>query len=461
MLTERTSRTEYEKQVIADYYASRNKSKYTNIDFERWLYAVTPSFNWDWHHLVFVREKFKKIELGASKKIMICMPPRHGKTEQCTIRFPGYFLERYPTSRVVIGCYNQTLANKFSRKTRRIMRERIALSEERSAVEEWETENGGSFRAIGVGSGITGQGADLIVIDDPVKSRIEANSLAYRERCWDWYTDDLYTRREPGCSIILIMTRWHNNDLAGRILESEDASNWDVINLPALAESNDPLGRLEGEALCPERYNRDALLEIKSVQHGSFDALYQGRPSSIEGEIFKREYWRYYREVPIFDKIVHSWDTAFKKGAENDFSVCTIWGQSKSGYYLLYRWKQRVEFPELKMTVILLANQVPANEILIEDKASGQSLIQELQRETRLPIIPYKIDRDKVARANAVTPIIEAGKVYLPENADWGVQDYIDCLAAFPNDEHDDDVDSTTQALSRMNNSISLSFSCL
>lgn len=459
MISNRTDRTEYEKQVLANYYASR-KSKYNHLSFDKWLHAVTPSFNWDWAHLAFVREKFKKVELGTNQRIMICMPPRHGKTEQCTIRFPGYFLERYQESRVVIGCYNQTLANKFSRKTRRIMRERIALSDERSAVEEWETSNGGSFRAIGVGSGITGQGADLIVIDDPVKSRIEANSLAFRERCWDWYTDDLYSRREPGCSIILIMTRWHNDDLAGRILASDDAPNWDVINLPALAENNDPLGRLEGEALCPERYSREALLEIKSVQQGAFDALYQGRPSAMEGAIFKREYWRYYREVPIFEKIIHSWDTAFKKGAENDFSVCTIWGQATNGYYLLYRWKQRVEFPELKRTVVLLAQQVPANEILIEDKASGQSLIQELQRETRLPIIPYKVDKDKMARANAITPIIEAGKVYLPEKGEW-VQDYIDTMASFPNDAHDDDVDSTTQALSRMNNNISFSFSSL
>lgn len=165
-----------------------------------------------------------------------------------------------------------------------------------------------------------------------------------------------------------------------------------------------------------------------------------------EGNIFLREMWQYYKVVPIIERIVHSWDCAFKTGEENDFSVCTIWAVCKTGYYLLHRWKDKVEFPELKRVAIQLANQIPPNQILIEDKASGQSLIQELQRETRLSITPYKVDRDKIARAHAASPTVEAGKVYLPEGEPW-VMDYVDEMAAFPKALHDDDVDSTTQFL--------------
>jgi predicted phage terminase large subunit-like protein len=412
------------------------------------LQEVSPLFTWDWAHLKYIRKYLAEIKPGASKKLMIFCPPRHGKSEMATVRYPGWFLEKNPDKRVIVGCYNQTLANKFSRKTRRIMRERIALSNERTAVEDWETTQGGGYRAIGVGGGITGQGGDLILIDDPVKSREEANSEAYRNRLWDWYTDDLYTRLEPGASIILIQTRWHQDDLAGRILASEDAKNWDVVNFPALAEAGDALGRAEGEALCPERYTREKLLEIQSIQKGNFQSLYQQRPTAVEGAILKREYWRYYKELPNTKKIVQSWDTAFKAKKENDFSACLTVGITDTAFYGIDRWKARVEFPELKRAVIQMAERYNPHEILIEDKASGQSLIQELRRETRLPIIPVQVDTDKVARANASTGVLEAGKFYLPEKGDW-VLDFIDTCATFPNGAHDDDVDTLTQFLSR------------
>lgn len=418
------------------------------LSFNDWLETVSPLFQWQWKHLTYIREHLKAIVPGASKKLAIFIPPRHGKSEMVTVRFPGYYLENNPDKRVIVGCYNQTLANKFSRKTRRIMRERIALSNERTAVEDWETTQGGGYRAVGVGGGITGQGGDLILIDDPVKSREEANSEAYRERLWDWYTDDLYTRLEPGASIILIQTRWHQDDLAGRILANEDAKNWDVISLPAIADPNDPLGRAEGEALCPERYDVAKLLEIQSIQKGNFQSLYQQRPTAAEGAILKREYWRYYKMLPDTNKIVQSWDTAFKVKKENDYSVCLTVGMTDTGFYAMDRWKHRVEFPELKRAVIQKAEQFQPSEILIEDKASGQSLIQELRRETRLPIIAIQVDTDKVARANASTGVLEAGKFYLPEGEPW-VLDFIDSCAIFPNGAHDDDVDSLTQFLSR------------
>ena len=350
---------------------------------------------------------------------------------------------------MIVGCYDSTLAEVFGRRARRICSERTALSTERTSVGDWETAAGGGLRAVGVGSGVTGRGADLIIVDDPVKSREEANSQAYRDRVFDWWTDDLYTRLEPDAAIVLILTRWHMDDLAGRVLASEDAPNWTVVSLPAFAEANDPLGRSEGEALCPERFDEEAVAKIKAVQGSSFEALYQQRPSALEGAIFKREWWRYYREAPKFNRIVQSWDTAFKIGHDNDYSACTTWGEADAGWYLIDRWKRRVEFPALKAMAATLGEQFKPSVVLVEDKASGQSLIQELKRDTRLPILAIKVDSDKVSRAYAVTPSIATGRVFLPESAPWLV-DYVDCMANFPNAAYDDDVDSTTQALNYM-----------
>jgi predicted phage terminase large subunit-like protein len=263
---------------------------------------------------------------------------------------------------------------------------------------------------------------------------------------WDWYRDDLYTRQEPGAAIILIMTRWHMDDLAGRILAGDDASEWKVICLPGFAEAGDLLGRSEGEALWPERYDEAALEQIRNALGSSFQALYQQRPSAQEGAIFKRQWWSTYATQPNFTRIVQSWDTAFKTGHDNDYSVCTTWGQAENGYYLIDVWKRRVEFPTLKIMVNTLGQQFRPTVVLVEDKASGQSLIQELRRDTRLPIMPIKVDTDKLSRAYAVTPVIETGRAFLPESASWLV-DYLDSMAAFPNGMYDDEVDSTTQAL--------------
>lgn len=185
------------------------------------------------------------------------------------------------------------------------------------------------------------------------------------------------------------------------------------------------------------------------VGGAAWASLYQQRPAAAEGAIFKREWWRYFREHerPVVRRIVQSWDPAFKTGAENDFSVCTTWGMGDNGYYLLGCWRDRVEFPELKRRIICLAELWNPNQILVEDSASGQCLIQELRYASALPIIPIKVDKDKRARAEAITPLIEAGKVFVPESAPW-LNDYIDELAAFPTGAHDDAVDATTQALS-------------
>jgi predicted phage terminase large subunit-like protein len=216
--------------------------------------------------------------------------------------------------------------------------------------------------------------------------------------------------------------------------------------LPAIAEHNDGF-RQEGEALWPKRFPLEDLNRKRQLVGGAaWASLYQQRPAAAEGAIFKRGWWRSYLELPEFSQVVQSWDTAFKKGAESSFSVCTTWGLAENGYFLLSVWRGRVEFPELRRTLIALAEQWKPSAILVEDRASGQSLLQELKSATSLPVLAVKVDSDKLSRAQAVTPLVEAGKVFLPESAPW-LGDYIDELAAFPMGNYDDAVDSTTQAL--------------
>ena len=212
------------------------------------------------------------------------------------------------------------------------------------------------------------------------------------------------------------------------------------------------------KALWPEQYPLDVLTNIRATLGSrSFEALYQCSPTRAEGGVFKRAWWHYYKEPPQFLRKIHSWDTAFKEKTQNDYSVCTVWGVTKTGYYLLDCIKKRVEFPELKIMAKSLYERDHPAAVYIEDKASGQSLIQELKRESNLPIIPVKVDIDKVARATAVTPLIEAGRVYLPEHASW-LYDYVNELSSFPTGEHDDQVDSTTQALKMMANPVMYGF---
>lgn len=268
--------------------------------------------------MVLLQHTLDRVTDGEIKKLIIQMPPRHGKSETSTVRYPVYRLVDEPSTRVIVGAYNVTLATKFSRKAREMaMREGVPVSALKKSAEDWETTEGGGMRAAGVGTGVTGHGGDLIIVDDPVKSREEAESEAYREKVWSWYTDDLYSRREPGAAVVVIMTRWHADDLVGRILASEDGPNWTVLSLPALAEPGDPLGRDEGAALCPDRYDEKELAAIRLVNgEYSFSALYQQNPRPRGGNMFPREKVEIVDAIPVAaSRRVRYWD---KAGTELD-----------------------------------------------------------------------------------------------------------------------------------------------
>jgi len=420
---------------------------------------VFPKFELAWHHSKLIA-KLEAVERGEIKRLMIFMPPRHGKSLLASQVFPAWVLGRNPERSIITATYSQDLSDDFGRVVRNFANgpytgavfPELKISEDSNSMKRFTTTVGGQYYAVGRGSAITGRGADLLLIDDPLKDADEARSENVRHALQEWYGSVAYTRLQPGGALVLIQTRWHFDDLAGWLLREHPEENWDILNLPAIAEV-DGDGRREGEALWPSRYSAETLASIKvGIGGAAWASLYQQRPTAAEGEVFKREWWRRYVDIPKFGRIVQSWDTAFKTGSENDYSVCTTWGEADNGYYLLHLWKGRCEFPELKRRVSALADEWRPNVILVEDKASGQSLIQELQQSTRFAVRPIKVDTDKLSRAYAASPLVEAGKVFLPESAPW-LADFLYEMASFPVGVHDDQVDSVTQALNFMRGS--------
>jgi predicted phage terminase large subunit-like protein len=416
---------------------------------------MLPQFELAHHHELIV-SRLEAVERGEISRLMIFLPPRHGKSLLTSTIFPAWFLGRHPERHLIFASYGQELSDDFGRQVRNLIADPLhraifpgcSLSDDSTAAHRFNTVRGGAYFAVGRGGPITGRGANLVVIDDPLKDYAEANSETVRRALYDWYGSVVYTRLAPNGAIVLVQTRWHQDDLAGRLLANNYGDDWEVLSLPAIAEHDESFRR-EGEALWPRRFGLVELDKIRNAVGGrAWASLYQQRPAAAEGVIFKRNYWQFYRPplTVALNRIVQSYDTAFKKGTENDFSVCGTWGVADNGYYLLHLWRGRVEFPELKRVLVSLAELWKPNTILVEDRASGQSLIQELKNFTALPILPVKVDSDKQTRAQAVTPLMEAGKIFLPESAPW-VSDYIEEMASFPNGIYDDVVDATTQAL--------------
>jgi len=425
---------------------------------------------------------------------MIFMPPRHSKSETVTVRYTAWRLVREPASNIILGCYNQRLANRFSRKIRRIVGADLPLSKERKAADEWETLEGGSLCAVGAGAGVTGFGANLIVIDDPVKNRSEAESKAFRENTWDWFTDDIYTRLEPDAAIILIQTRWHEDDLAGRLLNEakNGGEHWEVVSLPAIAGRNpsssegapeqrsvaaqgtlptgrvsafaDPLGRRPGEALCPDRYDIPALRRIeKKLGSYSFAALYQQNPAPLDGGIFKRTWFtNVVDKAPENLKWFRGYDLAVSTRTNADFTAsvrCAI--DSKGNIYIADAFRARIEFPEQRRFVIERMEEEKETVHGIESALHGQALVQDILRETKLlrtVLRSIRTDKDKVTRALVWAAKAEAGRVILVRGP-W-IEDFIEEVCTFPNGTHDDQVDAMSLAFRMMTegNKVSAAF---
>jgi predicted phage terminase large subunit-like protein len=450
----RNSSSDLMNQMRAATEAARRRllptRKYSSThEFEKWLAQVSPSYIWNWPHQQFLYKHLNRVTRGECKRLMIFMPPRHTKSETVTVRYSAFRIEKDPTLRVILGAYNQKVARKFSRKTRRIIESRLALSADLKSVDEWDMPEGGGVLAAGVKAGVTSYGGNLIVIDDPVKSREEAESESYRDKCFDWYTDDLYTRLEPNGAIVLIQTRWHPDDLAGRLLEeaANGGEQWDVVSLPALAEDRDPLGRAVGEALCPERYDENALRRIQTkLGAQSFAALYQQRPIPAEGGTFKRDWFDIVKGAPANLKWYRYWDLALSTKAKASRTASAAVALAPDGTLyirdLIYgRW----EWPDAKKKIIDCMVDEPKTIHGIEEKMHGLAAVQELRRERRvahIPIYGQGVDRDKIARAAGWSSRAESGKVALVSGR-W-VADFLSEVCEFPFGKHDDIVDTVS-----------------
>ena len=417
--------------------------------------ALSPTFQLPPHVKIMIRH-LEAVERGEELRSAICLPPRHSKTETAAKLLAAWVLGRNPDWQIISITYGQELADDVGRRVRNLISDprheaifpSCRLSDDSSAAHRFGTTCGGAYFGVGRGGPITGRGANLVIVDDVFKDGEEARNSNLRQSIRQWFAETVMTRLLPGAAVLLIGTRWHSDDLIGSVLREHGAEGWRILSFPAIAEHDESF-RKEGDALWPEQYSL-AYLESQRRLLGAaaFSGLYQQRPVLAEGAIFKPEWFRFYEgPLPRFQRIVLSWDTAFKVGADNDYSACTVWGETESEYYLLFVWRGKVEFPELKQMVEALARQWKASAILVEDSASGQPLIQELLRNTKLEIVPRKPKGDKVSRAHSITPIFESGAVLLPSGGSWK-ELFMEELLSFPAGAHDDIVDSTTQALS-------------
>lgn len=411
---------------------------------------------------------------GKSPRLIITAPPRSGKSEIVSRRFPAYALGRHPDLEVIAVSYTADLASSMNRDVQLVLD-----SEEYHEVfpdtclqgssfcpstghnytrttDYFEIVNHrGKYRSAGIGGGITGMGAHILIIDDPVKDRETANSLTYRERAWNWYTSTAYTRLAPGGGVIVMCTRWHCDDIAGRLLDRavrDGGDKFEVINYPAIAEHDEPHRKI-GEALHPARFPLEALARIrKSIGERDFNALYQQHPVPDGGGLFKESWIKYYKEseLPVrFDKTVVSWDMTFKDSKASDFVVGQVWGRAGGNYYLLDQIRGQMDFVHTVDAFLTLSRRHPkVLRKLIEDKANGPAIISMLKNKVS-GIVPITPKESKEARASAISTLWEAGNVYIPSPREhsWVEREFVPELLSFPSGVHDDQVDAMTQAL--------------
>jgi predicted phage terminase large subunit-like protein len=418
------------------------------------------------HHKIMANA-FERVAKGELKRLIINMPPRHTKSEFASYLFPAWFLGNHPEKKVIQTAHTAELAVGFGRKVRNLFENpdftevfpNISLSADSKAAGRWSTSKNGDYFAIGVGGAVTGKGADILIIDDP-HSEQEAAMGAYNpdvyDKVYEWYTSGPRQRLQPGGSIIVVMTRWSTRDLTGQIIKSSTqkvgADEWEVIELPAILPSGNPLW--------PEFWPIEQLEALKAeLPVSKWNAQYQQNPTSEEGALIKREWWNVWEdeEPPTCTAIIQSWDTAFLKTQRSDYSACTTWGvfyhpdstgNEVPNLILLDSLKDKYEFPELKKVAYEHYWQWEPDQMIVEKKASGAPLIFEL-RAMGIPVTEFTPSRgqDKIARVNAVTDLFASGMVWAPPTR-WA-DELIEECAAFPAGDHDDLVDSMTQALLR------------
>ena len=436
---------------------SREKCK---DDFLEFVQMMWHGFIMGRHHKILA-EKFNRIAQGKLKRLIVCFPPRHSKSEFASTFLPAWMMGLNPSLKIIQATHTAELAVRFGRRVRNIIDSEdyqtvfpnITLSGDNKSAGRWTTSDGGEAFYSGVGGAITGRGADLLIIDDP-HSEQDAMSPTAMDGAWEWYTSGPRQRLQPGGTIILVMTRWSTKDLAGRLLkrQNEDhADQWELVEFPAIMPETE-------EPLWGEFWKKEELLGVKaSLPISKWNAQWMQNPTAESGSIIKREWWQTWEKegIPDCQCVIQSYDTAFSAKETADYSAITTWGifepedGGESAVILLDASRHRVDFPELKKVALEEYKYWEPDIVLIEAKASGTPLTQEL-RKIGIPVQSYSPSRgqDKIARMNSVSPMFESGMVWATEDA--FAEEVIEEMASFPYGENDDFADSATMALMRI-----------
>jgi predicted phage terminase large subunit-like protein len=451
-------------QLIAE---ARKSITYTQArtDFMTYVKYVWPNFIHGRHHEKMAAA-FQRVAEGKVKRLIINMPPRHTKSEFASYLLPSWFLGMFPDKKIIQTSHTAELAVGFGRKVRNLVDSdaykdifpAVALQVDSKAAGRWATNYAGEYFAIGVGGAVTGKGADLLIIDDPHSEQeaalSEVNPEIY-DKTYEWYTSGPRQRLQPGGAIVVVMTRWSKKDLTGQVLKAaaqRSGEEWEVIEFPAILPS--------GKPLWPEFWSLKELEALRTeLPNAKWQAQYMQQPTSDVSAIIKREWWRIWDhdDPPFCEFVIQSWDTAFLKTERADYSACTTWGvfyqaddtgKDRANIILLNAFKKRMEFPELKQRAFLEFKEWNPDTLVVEAKAAGSPLIFEL-RAMGIPVQEFSPSKgnDKIARLNAVSDLFASGHVWVP-NTNWA-EELVEEVASFPSGEHDDLVDSMSQALMR------------
>ena len=439
--------------------AQIEKNEFSQNDFIGFVRTVWPDFIAGRHHKI-IADKLERVARGELKRLIINMAPRHTKSEFASYLFPAWMMGRNPKMKIIQATHTTELAVNFGRKTKNLIDSdeykeifpEVKLAADSKASGRWDTSKGGMYYAVGVGSNLAGRGGDLVVIDDPHSEQTAMSANGF-EDAWEWYTGGPRQRLQPGGSIVLVQTRWSEKDMTGQLLRAmaKDplADQWEIVELPAIFD--------DGKPCWPEYWSLEDLTAVKaSIPPSKWNAQYQQNPTGEENAIIPREWWKKWdkQKVPNLEYVIQSYDTAFSKRETADFSAITTWGvfypyeSGQPGLILLDSKKGRWDFPELKQVALENYTFWDPDTVIIEAKASGLPLTQEL-RNMGIPVVNYTPSRgnDKVSRVHSVSPLFEAGMVWAPDEV--FADELIEEVAAFPNGEYDDLVDSMTQALMR------------
>jgi len=444
-------------QVLHAEKKIQNKAK---NDFLSFVKAVWPEFVEGPHHR-HIAEKFNKLGTGELKRLIVNMPPRHTKSEFASYLLPSWMVGRNPKLKIIQATHTGELAIRFGRKAKNLIDSeeyskifQTRLQEDSKAAGRWETAQGGEYFAAGVGGAITGRGADLLIIDDP-HSEQDAMSEQALENAYEWYTSGPRQRLQPGASIVLVMTRWSTKDLTAKLLKAQKevkGDQWEVVEFPAILDHGP-----KPEPVWPQYWKLDELEKVQAtLPVAKWNAQWMQRPTSEEGAIIKREWWKSWKHdwIPNLHYVIQSYDTAFLKKETADFSAITTWGlfypspDSPLNLMLLDAVKDRFEFPELRRKALEQYKYWQPEMVIVEAKASGLPLTYEL-RKMDIPVINFTPSKgnDKHVRVNSCAPVFESGMVWAPQQK--FAEEVIEECAAFPHGDHDDLVDSMTQAVMR------------